>query len=81
MKILKMFKRKTKVDEQIDTMQLSIADELGGRIDRLLQAVVNTIGDHKVLVDSDIASILNNTQHARYLLKNLASDLKRDARL
>lgn len=79
MKILEMF-RKTKVDEQIDTMQLSIADELG-RIDRLLQAVVNTIGDHKVLVDSDIASILNNTQHARYLLKNLASELKRDARL
>lgn len=80
MKILKMFKRKTKVDEQIDTMQLSIADELG-RIDRLLQAVVNTIGNHKVLVDSDIASILNNTQHAKYLLKNLASELKSDARL
>lgn len=75
-----MFKRKTKVDEQIDTMQLSIAKDLD-KIDRLLQAVVNIIGDHKVLVDSDIASILNNTQHARYLLKNLASDLKRDARL
>lgn len=80
MKILEMFKRKTKVDEQIDTMQLSIAKDLD-KIDRLLQAVVNIIGDHKVLVDSDIASILNNTQHARYLLKNLASDLKRDARL
>lgn len=80
MKILQMFKRKTKVDEQIDTIQLSIADELG-RIDRLLQAVVNTADNRRLLVDSDIASILNNTQHARYLLKNLASDLKSDARL
>ena len=81
MKIFKFVKsNKTKVDEQIDTMQLSVAHELD-KVDRLLKAIVDTVDNRRLLVDSDIASILNNTQHARYLLKNLASDLKSDARL
>lgn len=81
MKIFKFVKsNKTKVDEQIDTMQLSVANELD-KVDRFLKAIVDTVDNRRLLVDSDIASILNNTQHARYLLKNLASDLKSDARL
>ena len=81
MKIFKFVKsNKTKVDEQIDTMQLSVANELD-KVDRFLKAIVDTVDNRRLLVDSDIISILNNTQHARFILKNLASDLKSDARL
>ena len=81
MKIFKFIKqKKTSVDEQIDNIQISIAEELS-RIERLLRSSIETIGTHKRLTEAETISVLNNVQHARYLIKNLASDLKRDARL
>lgn len=81
MKTFKYIKsNKTKVDEQIDTMQLSVAHELD-RISRLQNQALKIIDNAKEITKEELASIYNNIQHANFITKNLASDLKSDARL
>lgn len=78
-KILDLVTRKTKVDEQIDNMQMSIAREI--------ESAVNTLTDNSKLLEKtrfraeDLAKVYNNERLAIFKLNSLASDLKRDARL
>lgn len=71
--------KKTKVEEQIDTMQSTIAFDLR-KVERLLKTIID-VADNNKLTEADFVSIYNNAQHALYITKNLASDLERDARL
>lgn len=79
-KILVFLIKKTKIDNQIDEMQLSIVEELE-RISRLQNQVLKIIDNSEEITEEEIVSIYNNVQHANFITKNLASDLKHDARL
>ena len=72
--------KKTKVEEQIDTMQSTIAFDLR-KVERLFQAIIDVVDVNKKIEQADLMSIYNNAQHGLYITKNLASDLERDARL
>ena len=78
-KLIEFKPKKTKVDEQIDELQLSIVNEI--------ESAINNLTDNRKLLErtkfraGDLATVYNNEQVAIFKLKNLASDLKRDARL
>lgn len=79
-KTIAFLAKKTKVDKKIDEMQLSIIAELD-RISRLQNQVLKIIANAKEIKKEELVSIYNNVQHANFITKNLASDLKSDARL
>lgn len=79
-KTLVFLVKKTKVDNQIDEMQLSIVDELD-RINRLQNQALKIIDNSEEITEEEIVSVYNNVQHANFIIKNLASDLRKDARL
>lgn len=79
-KTLAFLIKKTKVDNQIDEMQLSIVEELE-RISRLQNQALKIIDNAKEIAEEEIVSIYNNIQHANFITKILASDLKKDARI
>lgn len=79
-KTLTFLMKKTKVDKQIDEMQLSVVSELD-KISRLQNQVLKIIDNAKEIKKEELVSIHNNIQHANFITKNLASDLKQDARL
>ena len=84
MKILGFsFKTKTKIDNQIDEIQDSIADKLNSAVAKMERAisrsmqVVNINGGKPELVKRDLQDISLYIED----IKNLASDLRDDARL
>ncbi len=70
--------KKTKVDTQIDEMQLSIVKEI--------ESAINTLTSNRKLIEKtrfrpeDLATVYNNEQLAIFKLNCLASDLKSDTR-
>lgn len=76
-------KRKTKTDEQIDEIQENIADRLtltSSKIDRTISKimqVINMNGGKPEVIKRDVTKILMYNDD----IKNLASDLRADARL
>lgn len=79
-KTLAFLEKKTKVDNQIDEMQLSIVDELD-RISRLQNQALKIIDNSEEITEEVVVSVYNNVKHANFITKNLASDLRKDARL
>ena len=72
----------TKVDKQIDEMQKSIADKLMLIVNQINRKINRIIAVYKLdkkseLIKKDLISISLYVEN----IKNLASDLKRDARL
>ena len=78
-KILDWFTRKTKVDKQIDEMQMSIARELNSPMDDM-KAILKMFEKTRVRKE-DVVEMYNLANSALFKLNSLASDLKRDARL
>lgn len=78
-KILDLFSRKTKVDKQIDEMQMSIARELNSPMDDM-KAILKMFEKTRVRKE-DVVEMYNLANSALFKLNSLASDLKRDARL
>ena len=78
-KILDLFSRKTKVDRQIDEMQMSIARELNSPMDDM-KAILKMFEKTRVRKE-DVVEMYNLANSALFKLNSLASDLKRDARL
>ena len=78
-KILSLFSGRTKVDKQIDEMQLSIARELNSPM-KDMQSILKMFEKTRVR-NEDVAEMYNLANSALFKLKNLASDLQRDARL
>lgn len=79
-KTIAFLTKRTKVDKQIDEMQLSVVSELD-KISRLQNQVLKIIDNAKEITKEELVSIHNNIQHANFITKNLASDLRKDARL
>lgn len=77
-KLIKRKEKKTRVDTQIDEMQISIVNEI--------ESAVKTLKDNRKLLEKtrfrpeDLAKVYNNEQLAILKLNCLASDLKRDTR-
>ena len=71
--------KKTKVEEQIDTIQMSVSQELE-RVNKLITASLDVL-EYKAITEQEKASIKYNLNKAKMITKNLASDLERDARL
>lgn len=78
-KILDLFSRKTKVDRQIDEMQMSIARELNSPMDDM-KAILKMF-EKTIVRKEDVVEMYNLANSALFKLNSLASDLKRDARL
>lgn len=78
-KILDLFSRRTKVDKQIDEMQMSIARELNSPMDDM-KAILKMFEKTRVR-NEDVVEMYNLANSALFKLNSLASDLKRDARL
>lgn len=78
-KILDLFSRRTKVDKQIDEMQMSIARELNSPMDDM-KAILKMFEKTRVRKE-DVVEMYNLANSALFKLNSLASDLKRDARL
>ena len=78
-KILDLFTRKTKVDKQIDEMQMSIARELNSPMDDM-KAILKMFEKTRVRKE-DVVEMYNLANSALFKLNSLASDLKSDARL
>lgn len=78
-KILDWFTRKTKVDKQIDEMQMSIARELNSPMDDM-KAILKMFEKTSARKE-DVVEMYNLANSALFKLNSLASDLKRDARL
>lgn len=74
-KIFKFEPEKTETDKQIDIMQMNTAQELE-RASRFLDANMKELEKRKMT--SREVSIYNNEQHCKFILKNLATDLKND---
>lgn len=71
--------KRTKVDKQIDEMQMSIVREINSSINDL-QGITKMFRKTRVR-DEDVVEIYNLANSAIFKLKNLASDLQTDARL
>lgn len=78
-KILNLFTGKTKVDKQIDEMQMSIARELNSPMDDM-KAILKMF-EKTIVRNEDVVEMYNLANSALFKLNSLASDLKRDARL
>ena len=78
-KILDLFTRKTKVDKQIDEMQMSIARELNSPMDDM-KAILKMF-EKTIVRNEDVVEMYNLANSALFKLNSLASDLQRDARL
>lgn len=78
-KIIDLFTRKTKVDKQIDEMQMSIARELNSPMDDM-KAILKMF-EKTIVRNEDVVEMYNLANSALFKLNSLASDLKRDARL
>ena len=76
-------KRKTKTDEQIDEIQSAIADELtliSSKMDRTISRIMQIIDMNSgkpVVIKRNVTKMIMYTDD----IKNLASDLRADARL
>lgn len=71
--------QKTRVDEQIDQMQESIAYVLRD-IMKISKESIKLFNKTRLRAE-DVATLGNNMQAIYEITKNLASDLQRDARL